>query len=224
MYHTLANSPLFSGLSETRIQELFTKVVYQIHSYAKGDLIAIGGEECRVLQIVLKGSVKGEMIDYSGRVLKIEDIKAPRPLAIAFLFGENNRCPVTISANEYTELLVLSKTSVVSLMQSSEAFLTNFLNAVSNRAQFISSKLRFLSFKTIRGKLAHYLMELDRQQNGNGEIILSKTQEELADLFGVARPSLSRSLRELHHEGLISVMKRKVVIQDRQGMLRELQG
>ena len=224
MYHTLANSPLFSGLSETRIQELFTKVVYQIHSYAKGDLIAIGGEECRVLQIVLKGSVKGEMIDYSGRVLKIEDIKAPRPLAIAFLFGENNRCPVTISANEYTELLVLSKTSVVSLMQSSEAFLTNFLNAVSNRAQFISSKLRFLSFKTIRGKLAHYLMELDRQQNGNGEIILSKTQEELADLFGVARPSLSRSLRELHHEGLISVMKRKLVIQDRQGMLRELQG
>ncbi|MFW5754573.1 MAG: Crp/Fnr family transcriptional regulator [Marinilabiliaceae bacterium] len=223
MYNTLARSPLFSGLNEGQVQDLFTKVVYQVRSYAKGDVIATGGEECRVLQIVLQGSVKGEMIDYSGRVLKIEDIGVPRPLAIAFLFGENNRCPVTISANEYTELLVLSKISVVTLMQSSEVFLTNFLNAVSNRAQFISSKLRFLSFKTIRGKLAHFLLELDRRQNANGEIVLDKTQEELADLFGVARPSLSRSLRELHHEGVIDAKKQRVVIVDRERLMAELQ-
>jgi len=222
MFNTLASSPLFSGLSEAQVQDLFTKVVYHVRSYAKGDVIATGGEECRVLQIVLQGSVKGEMIDYSGRVLKIEDIGPPRPLAIAFLFGENNRCPVTISANEYTELVVLSKTSVVTLMQNSEVFLTNFLNAVSNRAQFISSKLRFLSFKTIRGKLAHFLLELDRKQKGNGEILLDKTQEELADLFGVARPSLSRSLRELHHEGSIDAQKQRVIIVDRERLMAEM--
>ncbi len=223
MYNTLARSPLFSGLSEAQVQESFTRVVYQIRSYAKGEVIATAGEECRVLQIVLNGSVKGEMIDYSGRVLKIEDIGVPRSLAIAFLFGKNNQCPVTISANEYTELLVLSKTSVVTLMQNSEVFLTNFLNAVSNRAQFISSKLRFLSFKTIRGKLAHFLMDMDRQQKGSGEVTLDKTQEELADLFGVARPSLSRSLRALHHEGIIDAQKQKVVILDRERLMVELQ-
>ncbi|MFO8001466.1 MAG: Crp/Fnr family transcriptional regulator [Marinilabilia sp.] len=223
MYNTLAKSPLFSGLSEAQVQELFSKVVYQVRSYAKGEVIATGGEECRVLQIVLQGSVKGEMIDYSGRVLKIEDIGVPRPLAIAFLFGENNRCPVTISANEYTELLVLGKSSVVTLMQNSEVFLTNFLNAVSNRAQFISSKLRFLSFKTIRGKLAHFLMELDRRQKGNGEVTLDKTQEELADLFGVARPSLSRALRALHHEGIIDAQKQHVMILDKEKLFQEMQ-
>jgi len=164
MYQLLTKSPLFAGIKEDEIKKLFSRIVYQVRSYAKGEIIASGGEECRSLQIVFTGNVKGEMIDYSGRVLKIEDIPPPRPLAVAFLFGKNNRFPVTISATEYTELIVLPRNSVVTLMQSSEKFLTNFLNAVSNRAQFISGKLRFLSFKTLKGKIAHYLMELDNLQ------------------------------------------------------------
>jgi CRP-like cAMP-binding protein len=159
------------------------------------------------------------MIDYSGRVLKIEDIPPPRPLAVAFLFGKNNRFPVTISATEYTELIVLPRNSVVTLMQSSEKFLTNFLNAVSNRAQFISGKLRFLSFKTLKGKIAHYLMELDNLQKHNGRVVLNKSHEELAELFGVARPSLSRALRELHHQGIIEARGRNVRIINLEALL-----
>lgn len=221
MYQLLSKSPLFAGLKEDEIKTLFSRIVYQVRSYAKGEIIASGGEECRSLQIVFKGNVKGEMIDYSGRVLKIEDIPPPRPLAVAFLFGKNNRYPVTVSATEYTELIVIPKQSVVTLMQISEVFLTNFLNAVSNRAQFISGKLRFLSFKTLKGKLAHYLMELDRNQNQNGEIRITRTQEELAELFGVARPSLSRTLRALHHQGIIQANGRTVAIIDRTALLED---
>ncbi|WP_291855783.1 Crp/Fnr family transcriptional regulator [Marinilabilia sp.] len=221
MYQLLSKSPLFAGLKEDEIKTLFSHIVYQVRSFAKGEIIASGGEECRSLQIVFKGNVKGEMIDYSGRVLKIEDIPPPRPLAVAFLFGKNNRFPVTVSATEYSELIVIPRQSVVALMQLSEVFLTNFLNAVSNRAQFISGKLRFLSFKTLKGKLAHYLMELDRHQKQNGEIRITRTQEELADLFGVARPSLSRTLRELHHQGIIKANGRTVTIIDRNALLED---
>lgn len=221
MYQLLSKSPLFAGLREDEIKTLFSGIVYQVRSYSKGEIIASGGDECRSLQIVFKGNVKGEMIDYSGRVLKIEDISPPRPLAVAFLFGKNNRYPVTVSAIEYTELIVIPKPSVVTLMQISEVFLTNFLNAVSNRAQFISGKLRFLSFKTLKGKLAHYLMELDRNQKQNGEIRITRTQEELAELFGVARPSLSRTLRALHHQGIIKANGRTVTILNRNALLED---
>jgi CRP-like cAMP-binding protein len=221
MYQLLAKSPLFAGLNEEEIKTIFSRIVYQVRSYAKGELVASGGEECRSLQIVFKGNVKGEMIDYSGRVLKIEDIAPPRPLAVAFLFGKNNRFPVTVSATEYTEIIVIPRQSVVTLMQVSEVFLTNFLNVVSNRAQFISGKLRFLSFKTLKGKLAHFLMDLDRHQKQNGEITITKSQEELAELFGVARPSLSRTLRELHHQGIIEANGRMVTIIDRKALLED---
>jgi len=221
MYQLLSRSPLFSGLTEEEIKKIFSRIVYQVRSYAKGELIASAGDEGRSLQIVFKGNTKGEMIDYSGRVLKIEDIPPPRPLAVAFLFGQNNRFPVTVSATEYTELIVIPRQSVVTLMQTSEVFLTNFLNAVSNRAQFISGKLRFLSFKTLKGKLAHYLMELDRNQQQNGKINIPRSQEELAELFGVARPSLSRTLRELHHRGIIDANGRTVTIINREALLED---
>lgn len=221
MYQLLKESSLFAGLREDEIKKLFSRIVYQVRSYAKGEVIASAGEECRSLQIVFRGNVKGEMIDYSGRILKIEDIPPPRSLAVAFLFGKNNRFPVTISATEHTELIVLPKKSVVTLMQASEIFLTNFLNAVSNRAQFISGKLRFLSFKKLKGKIAHYLMELDSFQNNNGHIVLNKSHEELAELFAVARPSVSRTLRELHHQGIIEARGRNVHIINVEALLLE---
>ena len=221
MENILSKSPLFQGLSHDEIKELLAQITWQTRRFNKDELIAMNGEECSSLMIVIRGSVKGEMIDYSGRVLKIEDILAPRPLAVAFLFGKNNRYPVSISANETTEILIIPKPSVVFLMQNSEVFLTNFLNAVSNRAQFISGKLRFLSFKTLKGKLAHYLMELERRQNIKGEVRLMQTQEELAELFGVARPSLSRTLRDLHHQGLIEARGRTIKILDREGLLED---
>ena len=54
---------------------------------------------CNRLVILTQGSVRGEMIDYSGRLIKVEDIAAPRALAPLFLFGEENRFPVEVTAN-----------------------------------------------------------------------------------------------------------------------------
>lgn len=216
MENYLIHSPLFASIPVGEIKRLLSQVHHQVKRYHKDDIIAFSGDECKSLQIVLSGSVRGEMMDMAGRVLKIEDIGPARPLAVAFLFGQNNRFPVTITANEEVELLYLRKESVIKLIQISESFLTNFMNAVSNRAQFISGKLKFLSFQSLRGKLAHFLLELDRQESG--QVTLTKTQEELAEIFGVARPSLSRTLRELHNEGMIQADGKRIQILDRKAL------
>ncbi len=209
-------SPMFMGLNELSIDNLLRGIHHQVKHYKRGDIVAFSGDECKSLQIVVEGNVKGEMMDMAGHVLKIEDIGVPRPLAVAFLFGQNNRYPVTITANVDTTILVIPRQSVIKLIQTSEVFLTNFMNAVSNRAQFITKKLKFHSFQSLRGKLADYL--LCEAADKNGIINLTKTQEELAELFGVARPSLSRTLRELHNEGLIKADGKRIVIINKVGL------
>ena len=47
-----------------------------------------------------------------------------------------------------------------------------------------------VSFKTIRQKLASYLLRMLKQQ-GDSPIQLDRSQQELADYFGVSRPSLA---------------------------------
>ncbi len=201
MYQILNQCPLFMGIDKAEIERLFRKIHFQRKSYVSGELIESAGKSYNALRIVLNGSVKGEMMDYSGKVLKIEDIPAPKPLATAFLFGQNNVLPVDIIANNDAELLVLPKESVIALMQQNSRFLQNFLNAVSNRAQFLSDKLRFLSFKTLRGKLAHYLLGLSGGRNV--EILLPQSQEKIAELFAVTRPSLGRIMAEFNEKGYI---------------------
>ncbi len=220
---TLASSPLFAGHKENEIQSLIESAGYQVKEFKRGEIIANEGEQCRSLLMVIHGIVKGEMIDFSGRVLKIEDIAAPRPLATAFLFGKDNRYPVTITATETVGILIFPKSSVLNLMQNSEVFLTNFLNAVCNRAQFISDKLRFLSFKSLKSKIGNYLLELQKEQQEGAEIQLKHTHAQLADLFGVARPSLSRSLRDLHRQGVIEAEGKLVRILNREALLRVMQ-
>ncbi|MBI9035899.1 MAG: Crp/Fnr family transcriptional regulator [Bacteroidales bacterium] len=205
----LMNCPLFKGLSAEEI-EMMMKGKYQIHSYKKGDIIAMRDEECNALNIVLSGSVKGEMLDMSGRVIKIEDIEAPKPLAVAFIFGQQSKFPVDIVSNGDVKILRIQKLTILEILQSNQQFLTNFLNTISNRTQFLSRKLFFLSFKTIKQKLAYYLSE---QYNLWGEqFTLNASQQQLAELFGVARPSLARAMGELVDEGILIVNRKAINI------------
>ena len=49
-------------------------------------MISQTGDVVESLVIVMEGVVKGEMVDYAGRVIKIEDIPAPGALQqLAFL-------------------------------------------------------------------------------------------------------------------------------------------
>ncbi len=212
----LCQSPVFRGILPEDLYELFTKIHYQVKSYQKGELIVIGGEICDRLLIVQAGSVKAEMTDYSGKTIKIEDMTAPWPLATAFLFGRENRFPVTVSATSDAELVSIPKAEFVKLLQMNALILNNYLNTISTRAQFLSQKLRFLSFKTIKQKIAHYLLEQagDRLQT----VELPQSQGQLAEMFGVTRPSLARALGEMNQEGLIETDRRFIKILDKNRM------
>lgn len=170
------------------------------------------------LCIVVEGVVKGEMVDFTGKILKIEEIQASQPLAHAVMFGNINRFPVDVVALTDCKILFISRADVLRLMQSNEIFLTNFLKAVSNRAHFLTNKLWFLSFKTIKEKVAHYLLSIAKSETRT-TIILPKSHQELAEFFGVTRPSLARVFAEMQDEGILTVNRREITIIDRQKLL-----
>ncbi|MGE4287336.1 MAG: Crp/Fnr family transcriptional regulator [Salinivirgaceae bacterium] len=213
MYQRLANSPIFKGIAPDQIEQLLSKVPFQIKQIEANKIFAHRFDEVKSLSIIIEGSVRGEMLDFSGKVLKVEDIYAPRPIASAFMFGQNNRYPVDVISNEESSLLIIPKDSVLRLFQLNKDFLSNYLTAISNRAQFLSERIWFLSFKTIKGKLAQYILSLATPDKNQVKLPLS--QKELAEFFGVTRPSLARALGELEREKMIVVNRREIQIINR---------
>ena len=222
MIPALVNNPLFRGITPERLFADLEEISFHTLSYKKGEILAQQGAVCNRLVILTKGSVRGEMIDYSGRLIKVEDIAAPRAIAPLFLFGEENRYPVEVTANEPTEVIELPKSSVLSLFRKNEQFLENYMNLSANYARTLADKLFFMSFKTIRQKLASYLLRMLKQQ-GDSPIQLDRSQQELADYFGVSRPSLARELAHMQDEGLIKTDRKLVHILRKEDMMQLIQ-
>ncbi|MBW6458949.1 MAG: Crp/Fnr family transcriptional regulator [Bacteroidales bacterium] len=213
----LTRCPIFIGLDGHEIESVFSNAHHFTRTFEVGEIAAFSGEPVNFLMCVLEGSLKGEMQDFSGKVITIDDIKAPRTLATAFIFGKQNRFPVNVLANEKTRILYIPKYEFMKMLQSDIRILQNFLNVISGQTQMLANKLKFLSFKTIRGKIAQYILSLAGPDKTMVEMPL--TQNALAEQFGVARPSLARTLGEMADEGIISVDRRVVRILDRKKLM-----
>ena len=215
-YSILTNAPLFKSLNAVEIEKLISVVPHRIKKFQAGMLISQSGERVNSMIIVVSGVVKGEMVDYAGRVIKIEDIPAPGALASAFMFGNRNSFPVNVIALTEGELLYIERPDFLKLIKLSDVLLINFLDMISNRSQFLSEKIKFLNFKTIKGKLAHFILQKAGKELTS--ITLDKTQNDLADFFGVARPSVSRAIKELEEENYLEAKGKKIKILDKEGL------
>jgi CRP/FNR family transcriptional regulator, dissimilatory nitrate respiration regulator len=215
----LAACPVCSKLNIDDEEAFLDNLKCTINTYQKHDLIIRQGDVCDALYMLTSGSVKTEMITENGNILGIEIIKAPRPLAPAFVFSDKNRFPVDVTALEEIEIIKIPKAEILLLMTTNPDFMSSFMTHNANRTQFLTNRLQLLSIKTIKGKLAHFLLE---NSPGDGKLFeINRNQTELADFFGVARPSLARSLAEMVQEGLISINKKQYIVLNSKG-LREL--
>jgi CRP-like cAMP-binding protein len=115
--------------------------------------------------------------------------------------------------------MFIPKDSLLKIFSSYPAILKNFLDDISNRTQFLTRKIRFLTFRTIREKLAHYLLEMSNRNNSDN-FQIPMTQTKLADFFGVARPSLARTLSELVRENYIEIERNQVRIVDKRKLMQ----
>ena len=212
-YSILLNAPVFRGLTLEEIKSSISKTPYQLRKYQPGTIVAQSGDPVNSFMMVTSGMVKGEMIDYSGRVIKIEDVPAPGAIAAAFIFGNRNRFPVNVVTVTETEILLIDSSIFIKFLKSNDNILANFLDMISNRSQFLSEKIKFLNFKTIRSKLAQYILQSAGEDKT--EITLSMTQNEIAEYFGVARPSIGRVLSEMENEGIIITRGKYLTILDK---------
>jgi CRP-like cAMP-binding protein len=215
-YNILTQVSVFSGLNESEIRSVLQVTPHRVKRYPANSMIASSGDQVNNLMIILNGKVKGEMVDFAGRVIKIEDIPASGVLASAFMFGNNNKFPVNIISLVDTVILIIGRNDFLRLLKVNDRILVNFLNLISNRSQFLSEKIRFLNFKTIKGKLAQYILQIAGSRKNI--IKLDRTQNDLADFFGVTRPSIARVISEMEEEGYFEAKGKNIKILDKEGL------
>lgn len=211
--YNLTSCPLFIGMTADGIERLMNRCTSEIRQLDKGIHIVRQGDTINHMYLLVSGLVRTEMITKEGNVLEIEFIEPIRPLAPAFIYANRNKFPVDVITLEKSVFYIIEKSVWLSEMMKNETLLTNFLKLNSNMTVFLSNKVQMMSIKSLKGKLALYILE-NTSPNKDG-FTMRRTQTQLAEYFGVQRPSLARSLGEMINEGIIAMDKKVVKVLDR---------
>ncbi|MGI6124540.1 MAG: Crp/Fnr family transcriptional regulator, partial [Acetivibrionales bacterium] len=107
-------------------------------------------------------------------------------------------------------LLHITKRAVCILLENYN-FVMQFVKSLSQNSQGMNRKIVMFSQKSLRKNVLDYFYGLSIKQQSD-MVTLPLTKKQLADYFGVQRPSLFRVIKELKDEGLIEVFNRKIKI------------
>ncbi len=213
----LVRNPIFHGIEKQVLGTIIKSIHHHVRQLNAGEVLAVEGDSLTQLWIIVEGAVAGEMMDYTGNLLRVEKIVAPQTIATAFLFGKGGQLPVTVTATEPTKVFCIQKNDLVTLLGQHKKIMLNFLDIISDRAQFLSRRIKVLSISSLRGKIAYYLLQ-QVKRSGKDEFVLPQTQQELAEQFGTTRPSVGRIISQLNTEKIIESKSKSVRIIDREAL------
>ncbi|WP_321329586.1 Crp/Fnr family transcriptional regulator [uncultured Ilyobacter sp.] len=200
IYNKLMQTTLFNGIPLDEIEKKLSARKYKIKKYKKGETVAFRGDEIDGLYINIKGELNPEMMKHSGETRKIGNLDEGQIIASAFIFGKKFEFPVDLLVEKDCEIFYISKEELMELMIDDKKILKNFLDEISNKAQFLSTKVwNAFNNKSINEKLINYILKNEK----NGEFLFKPSLKDVANLFGVARPSLSRVIGEFVDEGIL---------------------
>ena len=201
MYENLMQLPLFNGMSYNRISEIVGNTKLAFLKYLNNELIVSAGDPCTHLMFVIGGKVKLTIRNSNDRFRVTQVLTAPSVISPDFLFGRNTLYPATVTAVDTVSLLQIAKNDFISIVQSDEVCLYNYLNFISTNAQKAVDGVIALTSGSLEERIAFWIIALT--QRDATEITLSCRQRDLYTLFGVQRSSFIATLDNLKEKGLI---------------------
>lgn len=217
----IKKNQLFIGLSDESIKNVLKEIQYYIKTYSKGEIIANEDDECRSLSLVLAGTVEIQRLYSNGKYIVLSRIFEGDVFGEALVFSKSKTYPATVIALSECKVLFINKSDVLKICSNEEKILENFVSLLSDKVFILNSKIKSISFKSIRQKVINYILNEVKKQKDNS-IILKNTKEEIAALLGIPRPSLSRELINLRDMNYIEFNRKKITILDIESLEEEL--
>ena len=207
--------PIFSELSDNdllRIARASTKQLYR-----KDNMILIEEEIGSTMFVILNGRVKISRISDDGRevILSI--------LGEGDFFGEMSILDgETRSANvvtlEDSEILVIRREDFLQMLHDFPQIAINLLKELAHRLRKSDSQIKSLSLQNATGKVASTLLRIADDSGkihlGQVEIPKLPPQQDLANMAGTSRETISRVIKSLSEKGYCKKMGSKLIIMD----------
>lgn len=175
-----------------------------VGTYKKGTIIVQEGDSCRNLGFILSGSIAARQINADGETLTINMFESTDTFGAALLGVTQPLFPFTLVTTSSCQILYIPFYEIRQLLKFSPEFGENYIAFLATRVMNFKEKLKMLQYKDVRSRIIYYLSN-EFKKSGSINIALSHSKIEIANILGIARPSLSRELKHMSNENILLV-------------------
>ncbi len=207
--------PLFSELGEDDLRDISKYTMRQV--YKKDNMVLIEEEVGSTMFVILCGRVKISRISDEGRevILSI--------LVDGDFFGEMSILDgQTRSANavtlEDTEMMIIRRENFLQMLYNYPQIAINLLKELAHRLRRSDAQIKSLSLQNALGRVASTFLRIADDsgiiKQGRVEIAHLPPQQDLANMAGTSRETISRVIKSLSQLGYVQKEGSKLIILD----------
>jgi len=217
---TLRDNSVFNSLGENALNELSDLV--ESVALETGDVLFEKGDPGNHLYTINEGLLKISVDDpNSGREKTLALLSEDEVVGEMAVFGDQERSGKAIAIRD-THLLQIPEENFLDILQDYPTVGLNLIKILSERLLMSDEEIQSVTFQTIPGRLAAQLLRLSEkfgEETSDGRTIdIRLTHEQLSDLVGTNRETVTRYLNEFEDEGSICFEEENIKIIDSQAL------
>jgi CRP/FNR family transcriptional regulator, cyclic AMP receptor protein len=211
----LRNCNLWAHLTNEEFEEL--NVVHNFVKAPKGNYIYFDSHFLNKLYFLKDGYIKIGYIDETGREVVKEIIQKGEVFGQFTLDKNNMNGEFAQAYKADVSLCAFNIEDFEKILKQKPAIALQFTRQVGHKLRHIENRLINLLHKDVRTRLLHFFMMLAGVQNENNikiEIENFLTHEDIANLVGASRQTVTTVLGELATENLVTVQRQVIILPD----------
>lgn len=206
----LRQFPILAGLDAAYTEEVLARA--RCVSVERGQYLFHQGDPARRIWLCRTGQLKLFRLSDSGQEKIIAIIQPGRSFAEATMFMPNRSYPVHCAALQASELIGFDADHLVKTLRGDPAMCFRLMGTLSQRLHEKINQIDSLALQNAHLRVAQYLLEQYRRQDGPGPFQLEASKKNIAGLLAIQPETLSRSLAILHKDGVIGMDARRITI------------
>jgi CRP-like cAMP-binding protein len=215
----LGRVPVFSTLEQRDLERIANLAVPR--SFGAGEVVFREGDASDTCYIVRDGRARAIRSHRDGRAITLARF-GPGDIFGELALFEDERRSATVEAIEATTVVAVLGPDMRRLLGEHAEISARLVIALGRRLRETNERLSRQSFQTVQSRVAVVLSQLvDQEQaegGASGDVLVTATQADLAQLAGSSRESASRFLAVLERAGVISQGRGRLVVHDPQAL------
>ena len=181
-----------------------------------GKIFYMPEETGEVLFLLKKGRVQLYRISPTGKKLVTATIGPGTFFGEMSLVGQGMHNTFAEAVDDCL-LCVMSRADLKRLMRTHPEIAFRFVEALGHRLTEVETHLEDMAFKSMSARLASLLLHLEAEA-GNDSEVNGFTHQDLAEMLGTYRETITQTLNEFRQEGHIEIGRKHILILDQEAL------